>query len=97
MGAGGYLIDSATSGEIRSRRRLLGKGLMGRSGCAGDTTSGDIARDDSEGEGPSKHSNTEISQCNIQETKPTMIPVAINERVAVRFCQIGSGKKRRDQ
>lgn len=75
------MIDSATSGDRRSRRRLFGKGLMGRSGCAGDTTSGDIARDDSEGEWPSKHSNTEISQCNKHETKPTMIPVAIRREI----------------
>ena len=39
-------MDSATSGESRSRSRLLGRGRMGLSGY-GEMASGDMSRGDS--------------------------------------------------
>lgn len=41
-GAGGYLIESATCGDSRSRSRRLGSGRMGLLGKIEDVESGDI-------------------------------------------------------
>jgi hypothetical protein len=53
-------MDSATSGDRRSRRRRLGNGRMGRSGY-GEMASGDMSRGDP-GEQPRKCLTGEISQ-----------------------------------